>query len=156
MTIRAEDKRGYVATSKDGLNYEKQTAWAWDDNDEPLTMSTTQQHWLTHSDALYLVYTREEKGLNDKVIRWRAPIFLARVDPDTHRLIRSSERVVHHLVGDGVNDPDKVPIMGNFNVTNISPDESWITVGEWVPKGDAKGDTLLARVKWSQPNRLVG
>ena len=156
MTIRAEDQRGYVATSRDGLHYEQQTAWAWDDNDEPLTMSTTQQHWLTHSDALYLAYTREKKGLNDKVIRWRAPIFLARVDPDTRRLIRSSERIVHPLVGDGVNDPDKVPIMGNFHVTNISPDESWITVGEWLPKDGAKGDTLLARVQWSRPNRLVG
>lgn len=157
ITIRAEDNRGYVSTSKDGLNYHPQTAWAWDDNDEPLTMSTTQQHWLTHSDALYLVYTRQQKGNNDGVIRWRSPLFLARVDPDPDRprLIRANERVVFPLVGDGVNDRDNVPLMGNFHVTTVSKTQSWITVGEWLPKGGAKGDTLLARVKWASENRLA-
>ena len=38
------------------------------------------------------------------------------------------------MVGDGVNDPDKVALMGNFNVTNASPRESWVTVGEWMPR----------------------
>ncbi len=31
LTIRAEDGHGYVAVSKDGLNYERKTAWTWDD-----------------------------------------------------------------------------------------------------------------------------
>ena len=154
MTIRAEDDRGYVSISEDGLNYQPQKAWTWDDG-EPLTMSTTQQHWLTHSEALYLVYTRKDE-INANVIRWRSPLWMARVDPDTLTLIKSTERVVHPLVGDGINDPDHVPLMGNFHITNISPDESWITVGEWMPRAGAKGNLLLARVKWNQPNRELG
>jgi len=73
----------------------------------------------------------------------------------TQRLIRSTERVVLPLVGDGVNDPDNVALMGNFNVTNASPDESWVTVGEWMPRKNARGDLLLARIRWSRPNRLA-
>ena len=78
LTIRAEDDHGYVAVSDDGLNYEPKQAWAWDDG-EPLSMSTTQQHWLTHSDGLFLVYTRKDKT-NAKVMRWRAPLWVAQVD----------------------------------------------------------------------------
>jgi len=152
MTIRAEDKRAYLAVSDDGLNYSDKTPWAWDDG-EPLTMSTTQQHWLTHSDGLFLVYTRQDPA-NEKVIRWRAPLFVAQVDPEKRCLIRSTEQVVLPLVGDGVNDPDNVALMGNFHVTNASPTESWVTVGEWLPKKGARGDLLLGRIRWSKPNRL--
>jgi len=153
MTIRAEDGHGYVSTSEDGINYEKQKAWQWDDGDE-IGMSTTQQHWLTHSDGLYLVYTRED-AKNENVIRWRSPIWVSKVDPDTLTLIRETEQVVFPLDGDGVNDPDKVPLMGNFHVTNISPQLSIITVGEWLPRGGAKGNLLMARINWSKPNRLL-
>ena len=59
MTIRAEDGRGYVAQSDDGVRYRRMTAWAWDDG-TPIGMSTTQQHWLSHSDGLFLVYTRKD------------------------------------------------------------------------------------------------
>jgi hypothetical protein len=45
--------------------------------------------------------------------------------------------------------------MGNFHVTNASPNESWITAGEWLPKGAAQGDLLLARIRWKRPNLLV-
>lgn len=150
LTIRAEDDRGYVATSEDGLHYDEKQAWAWDDG-EPLTLSTTQQHWLTRSDALYLVYTRKD-ALNENVIRWRSPLWIARVDPDKLCLIRETERTVFPLVGDGVNDPDEVALMGNFHVHHATPDESWVTVGEWKPRRDAKGDTLLGRISWRQPH----
>lgn len=33
------------------------------------------------------------------------------------------------MLGDGVNDPDEVALMGNFHVVNASAHESWITVG---------------------------
>ena len=149
---RAEDGRGYLSVSDDGLNFKSKRAWAWDDV-KPLEMSTTQQHWLTHSDGLFLVYTRKDK-LNANVIRWRSPLYVAQVDPEKQCLIKATERVVLPLVGDGVNAPDKVALMGNFNVTNVSPDESWITVGEWLPRGGYLGNVLLARVRWSKPNRL--
>ena len=153
LTIRAEDDHGYQSVSRDGLNWAPKHPWVWD-NGDPITMSTTQQHWLTHSDGLFLVYTRKDKA-NTGVIRWRAPLYVAQVDVRTRRLIRSTERVVLPLMGDGVNDPDNVALMGNFNVTNAGPDESWVTVGEWLPRKDARGDLLLARIRWSRPNRMA-
>jgi hypothetical protein len=153
ITIRAENDHGYQSVSPDGLNWEPKKPWVWD-NGAPVKMSTTQQHWLTHSDGLFLVYTRKDKS-NTGIIRWRAPLYVAQVDVLTQRLIRSTERVVLPLVGDGVNDPDNVALMGNFNVTNASPDESWVTVGEWMPRKNARGDLLLARIRWSRPNRLA-
>ena len=153
LTMRAEDDRGYVSVSNDGLNWEEKRAWAWE-NGEPLDMSTTQQHWLTHSDGLFLVYTRKDES-NTNVIRWRSPLWVAQVDLEKRCLIRSTERVVLPLVGDGVVDPDHVALMGNFHVINVSAEESWVTVGEWMPRAGYLGDTLLARIRWSKPNRLA-
>lgn len=152
MTIRAEDGHGYVATSEDGLTFSDKQPWTWDDG-SPIEMSTTQQHWLTHSDGLFLVYTREDKT-NTNVMRWRSPLWVARVDPQTRQLIRATERAVLPLVGDGIKDPDGVALMGNFDVTNVSPTESWVTVGEWLPRQNARGNVLLARIRWSKPNLL--
>ena len=150
--MRAEDSRGYVSVSKDGLQWDGKRAWAWDDG-TPIDMSTTQQHWLTHSDGLFLVYTRKDKS-NTNVIRWRSPLWVAQVDTDKRCLIKATEQVVLPLIGDGVKDPNNVAIMGNFNVTNASPTESWVTVGEWMPRGNYRGDVLLSRIRWSRPNRL--
>lgn len=152
MTIRAEDGRGYVTASTDGLTWRTQRPWCWDDG-EPLTMSTTQQRWLPHSDALYLVYTRKAEE-NVHVFRWRAPLTLARVDSDRLCLIRSTERVVLPLIGDGTDNPRHVARMGNFHTVAVSAEESWVTVGECLPDDGWRGDVLLARVRWSQPNRM--
>jgi len=153
ITIRAEDDRGYVSVSEDGLHWAEKKAWNWDSG-EPLTMSTTQQHWMTHTDGLYLVYTRKAEN-NTNVLRWRSPLFACRVDPERLVLIKETERIVLPLVGDGVKDPDGVALMGNFHVVNASPDESWVTVGEWLPRRGAKGNTLLARIQWSKPNGVL-
>lgn len=153
LTMRAEDDRGYVSASNDGLHWQDKQPWTWDDG-EPLSMSTTQQHWLTHSDGLFLVYTRKHPS-NVNVIRWRAPLFVAQVDPQRLVLLRETEQVVHPLVGDGVHHPDDVPLMGNFHVTNASPKESWVTVGSWLPRHAARGAMHLARIAWSTPNRLA-
>jgi hypothetical protein len=152
LTIRAEDGRGYVTVSEDGLDWENKSPWMWDDG-TPLSMSTTQQHWLTHSEGLFLVYTRK-CPVNVNVIRWRSPLFMAQVNPEKLHLIRATERVVLPLVGDGVNDPDRVALMGNFHVTNATPEQSWVTTGEWMPRAGARGDVLLARIQWTAPNRL--
>ena len=153
ITIRAEDGHGYHSISNDGLNWEAKQKWMWEDG-SPVPMSTTQQHWLTHSDGLFLVYTRKDES-NTGVIRWRSPLWLARVNTQTGRLIKATERVVLPLMGDGVKDPKNVALMGNFSVTNASPDESWVTVGEWMPYNKAKGNVLLARIRWKKPNRLA-
>jgi hypothetical protein len=152
LTIRAEDRKGYVAVSDDGLNYEPQQPWTWDDG-TPLMTNSTQQHWLTHSDGLFLVYTRRD-ATNEKVIRWRAPLWVAQVDPKTLRLIRATERVVLPLVGDGVNAADLVAFNGNFGICNTSSTESWVTDGSWCPKTNT-GELNLARVKWRKANALV-
>lgn len=150
MTIRAEDDRGYVSRSDDGLQWSQQKAWAWDDG-RPLGMSTTQQHWVSHREALFLVYTRQAEA-NANVFRWRAPIYLAQVDPQRLCLLRDTERVVLPVIGDGVNDPDHVARMGNFHITNATADESWVTVGECLPVDGWRGDLLLARIRWRHPN----
>ncbi|MCO6454926.1 MAG: exo-alpha-sialidase [Pirellulaceae bacterium] len=153
LTIRAEDGQGYVAASDDGLDYGTKRAWAWDDG-RPVPMSTTQQHWLTHGDGLFLVYTRQDPS-NTNVIRWRSPLWVARVETERLCLLRDTEQVVLPLVGDGVNAPDDVPLMGNFHVTNASADQSWVTVGDWLPRRNARGNLLLARIHWSRPNPLA-
>ena len=153
MTLRAEDDHGHVSVSDDGLQWSKQKPWSWDDG-RPLAMSSTQQHWLTHGDGLFLVYMRRTKD-NAKVFRWRAPLFVAQVDPERRCLIRETERVALPLAGDAIRKPKWVARMGNFGVCNVTPDQSWITVGECIPPDGWRGDTLLARVVWNRPNRLV-
>ena len=153
MTIRAEDERGYVSVSDDGLQWAPKKAWAWDDG-QPLSMSTTQQHWLAHHERLFLVYTRKAKE-NVNVMRWRAPLYMAQVDPESLRLVRSSERIVLPIRGDGVNDAKNVARIGNFHVTDATPNESWVTAGECLPANDWRGDVLLSRIRWRRPNRRV-
>ena len=153
MTIRAEDGFGYVSVSDDGLLWEKKQRWCWDDG-EPLTMSTTQQRWISHSQGLFLVYTRKSAN-NINVMRWRAPLYIAEVDTDKLFLIRESEQLVFPLIGDGIYDPDHVARMGNFHTVNASRRETWVTVGETLPLEDWKGNTLLGRIYWNQNNELV-
>ena len=79
LTIR-NDRRGFVTRSNDGLQFEPIKEWTFDDG-QPLGNYNTQQHWVTHHQALYLVYTRKGAN-NDHVFRHRAPLFMAEVDPD--------------------------------------------------------------------------
>ncbi len=153
LTLRAEDGQGYHSVSEDGLHWGRMEPWCWDDG-TLVSMSSTQQHWLAHSERLYLVYTRKDTA-NSGVIRWRAPLWMAEVDPVTGRLNRASERIVLPMVGDGVNAPETVALMGNFHVTHVTEQESWVTVGEWIPALAARGDLLLSRIRWREPNRLV-
>lgn len=153
MTLRAEDGHGYVTASDDGLSWTDLQAWCWDDG-APLMMSTTQQRWITHSLGLFLVYTRKAEA-NVNVMRWRAPLYVSEVDTRTKQLIRTSERIVFPLIGDGVNNPDHVARMGNFHTANAASHESWVTVGEALPNDGWRGNTLLARIKWARGNELV-
>ncbi|MCX6906414.1 MAG: exo-alpha-sialidase, partial [Verrucomicrobia bacterium] len=90
-----------------------------------------------------------------KVIRYRAPIFMAAVDTKTLRLVRATERVVLPMIGDPAGAPEHVAAMGNFHPINVTPDETWVTVGEERSRDGWRGDTLLARIRWSRPNRSV-
>jgi hypothetical protein len=153
MTIRAEDGYGYVTTSKNGLDWDAPKAWSWTTGDA-LTMSTTQQRWLVHSDALYLVYTRKSE-VNTTVPRWRSPLYLALVDRHKLQLVRDTERVVFPLEGDGVKEGKKVPYSGNFHTMPLSLHESLITDAETFPSNGYKGSQFQARISWKRPTALL-
>jgi hypothetical protein len=151
LTLR-NDSAGYVATSADGLHFDEPRMWLWDDGTD-LGNYNTQQHWVTRGDRLYLVYTRRGAN-NDHVFRHRAPLFIARVDPATLRVIRRTEQV---LV------PERGARLGNFAVTDVNDRETWVTVAEWMqtkgpnvvippdnPHG-ADNSVYVARILWPSP-----
>lgn len=147
LTLR-NDFRGYVTVSDDGLHFGPIIPWQFDDGTE-LGSYNTQQHWLAHQDGLFLVYTRRGSN-NDHVIRHRAPLFIAQVNPSTVRVIRATERILI---------PERGATLGNFGASPITKRESWVTVNEGVWNDDirargAKGALFLARVIWETPNRL--
>lgn len=152
MTIRAENQQGFVTASTDGLEWDTLRPWCWDDG-EPLIMSTTQQRWLAHSEALFLVYTRKHAS-NANVMRWRAPLFVAQVDLKKLCLIRETEQVAVPLYGDGVRRGNEVEHLGNFHATMISPRESLITSGTVIP-ANFRGAVRFGRVIWARPNGLA-
>lgn len=149
LTLR-NDLRGYVSASDDGLHFAEPRPWTFDDGTE-LGSYNTQQHWLAHSDGLFLVYTRRGAN-NDHIVRHRAPLFIARVDPDRLVVRRGTERIVV---------PERGAELGNFGAAAVTAEESWVTVSEGMFMEDsaargAKGATFVARIRWSKPNALVG
>ncbi len=145
LTLR-NDRRGYVARSQDGLHFQEPMPWTFDDGSE-LGNYETQQRWVVHSDGLFLVYTRRG-ARNDHVSRHRAPLFMGQVDTDHLCIIRETERV---LV------PERGARLGNFGVTPISPEETWVTVAEWMqPVGCERygcdGSIWVARIRWEKVN----
>ena len=146
LTMR-NDTAGYVSTSADGHRFDPPRTWKWDDGTDLATYNT-QQHWVTHSDGLFLVYTRRGAD-NDHVFRHRAPLFIAQVDPERLCLLRKTERILVAQRGAG---------LGNFAVTQVSPQETWVTTSEWMqPLGCEKygsdNSVYAARIVWSRPNR---
>jgi hypothetical protein len=57
------------------------------------------------------------------VFRHRAPLFIAEFDPDRMCLIRDTE---HAVV------PERGARLGNFGCVQISENESWVVVSEWM------------------------
>ncbi len=142
LTIRG-DSGAYVTAGEDGLHYRPVKAWRFDDGTE-LGSYNTQQHWLTTANGLFLVYTRRGAE-NDHIMRHRAPLFMAQVDPDRLHVLRGTEKV---LV------PERGATLGNFGAAPINRHESWVTVAEGVWNDDARrrgatGAVFLARVEWS-------
>lgn len=145
LTLR-NDVRGYVTSGDDGLHFDEPIPWRFDDGEE-LGNYNTQQHWLTHSDALFLVYTRRGLG-NDHVFRHRAPLLVGQVDPERLCVIRATERVAV---------PERGARLGNFGVCDVTEDESWIVAAEWMqPVGceqyGSDNTIWAARVLWERPN----
>jgi len=142
LTIRS-NRRAHVTSSDDGLNFSPTAAWTFDDGRE-LGSYNTQQHWLVLRDGLFLTYTRRGAN-NDHIMRHRAPLFIAQVDPVKLHIVRATERT---LV------PERGATLGNFGAMSISPNESWVTVCEGIwsdgaRKRGATGALFVARVTWS-------
>lgn len=148
LTLR-NDSRAYVTTSKDCLHWAPIKEWKFDDGKE-LGSYNTQAHWLTHSKGLFLSYTRRGAN-NDHIARNRAPLFIAEVDSENLRVIRSTEKILI---------PERGVMLGNFGAAPITERESWVTDAEFIvgdkphPKG-ADGSVWVARVIWSKKNKLV-
>lgn len=153
LAIRHDDT-GYCAVGDDGLKFGQPQPWTWDDGTS-LGNYNTQTHWVTHSDALFLVYTRKGAN-NDHVFRNRAPLFIAEVDPTSQRVIRATERILI---------PEHGARYGNFGITEVSANETWVTETEWMqiwkqpsniipvdnPYG-AKNRVYASRILWGKPN----
>jgi hypothetical protein len=143
LTLR-NDLKGYVSTSQDGSSFDAPKPWVWDDGSD-LGNYNTQQHWVSHSDSLFLVYTRRGAN-NDRIFRHRAPLFMAQVDLEKRCLIRKTERI---LV------PERGADIGNFGVSNITPAETWVTTAEWMRSQPSDNNVFVARILWNRPNHLV-
>jgi hypothetical protein len=147
LTLRNAEK-GYVTRGADGLHFDKPIPWTFDDGKE-LGSYHTQQHWVTHSDGLFLVYTRRGAN-NNNVFRHRAPLFMAQVDPEKMQVIRKTER---ELV------PNRGAGLGNFGVGDISPDETWVVTTECMSRNcqryGSDDRVWVVRILWNRPNRLV-
>ena len=120
LALRNDDY-GAVTSGADGLHFDEPKLWTFDDGSD-LGNYNTQQHWVNMPNALYLVYNRRGAN-NDHVMRHRAPLFIAQVDPERLCVIRDTEQI---LV------PERGARLGNFGVVQISENESWVTVAEWM------------------------
>lgn len=153
LTLR-NDHRGYVTISEDGLTFASPRPWTFDDGQD-LGSYNTQAHWLTHSEGLFLAYTRRGAN-NDHIARHRAPLFVAQVNPQSLQVIRSTEQALL---------PERGVMLGNFGAAAITPSESWVTDAEFIsrlvdpdagkrphPRG-ADGTVWVGRVLWSRPNK---
>jgi len=148
LTLR-NDEKAYVTISDDGLCWEPIKPWKFKGGGE-LGSHNTQQHWVTHDDGLFLVYTRRGAD-NDHIPRNRAPLFIAQIDTDALCVLKATEKIIV---------PQRGSMLGNFGATTISDKETWVTVGENMhPKENlhlgADGSVFAARILWSKPNSLA-
>jgi hypothetical protein len=145
LTMR-NDNAAYVSVSDDGQKFSEPKKWTFDDGAD-LGSYNTQAHWLTHSDGLFLTYTRRGAN-NDNVVRHRAPLFLAQIDPEKLVVLRSTEREIV---------PNKGAQLGNFSVVDVNEHETWVTTSEGMSPGKpqefgANGRVYAARIQWEKPN----
>jgi hypothetical protein len=122
LTLR-NDLAGYIAVGKDGLNFSTPKKWLFDDGRD-LGNYNTQQHWVVHDDKLFLVYTRKDvDNEHMAIVRHRAPLLMAEVNPQTLCIIKETERIII---------PERGAKLGNFDVVEINENETWIVVAEWM------------------------
>ena len=132
MTIRSNEN-AYLAWSDDGLIFSEPVLWKFDDG-SIIGSCNTQQAWICHENALFLVYTRNGAN-NDHVMRNRAPLFMAKFDEDKKCLIKATEIV---LV------PDRgASLASMIGSCRISANESYICVAE-----NMQADAFYGQTNW--------
>lgn len=142
LTMRAE-QNGHVTRSEDGLHYGQTMEWKFDDG-LPLLSANAQQHWVTHGEGLYLIYSRKDAG-NGHVFRNRAPLFMARVDPEQLHVLRSTERILMPESG--------LDLAGGFAPVEVSTRETWVVSSEMAFPERRKGEAnrvLMAKIIWNR------
>jgi hypothetical protein len=143
LTMRGE-QTGYVARGTDGLQFEPIGEWKFDDG-QPLGSYNTQQHWVTRHDAIYLIYTRRGAG-NDHVFRHRAPLLIAKVDPERLCVLRATEQVLLPESG--------LDLGAGFAPVDVGEGETWVVSSETgfpAQRQDESNRILLARIVWTKP-----
>ena len=141
LTVRSDEKI-WVSTSNDGVHFMQLRPWLWDTGLE-VPSHNTQQKWIVSQAGLFLVYTRKN-GQNEHVFRHRGPLYICQVDPDRLCLLRHTEQVVV---------PERGARIGNFGITHVSDQESWVTVAEIMyPVGCEKygsnNAVFLSKIHW--------
>ncbi len=123
LTLRNGEK-AYLSFSQNGIDFAAPIPWCFDDGSE-LESYDTQQHWFVLEDRLFLAYTR--RGLNnDHIVRHRAPLLIAEVDPDRRCLLRDTEQIAV---------PEMGAQLGNFGVTPGGANDAWLCASEWMETG---------------------
>ena len=115
------DKSGYVAKSRDGVNFDQPIELCFESG-ENLGNYNTQQHWIVGGGRLWLVYTRRA-GINDHIFRHRAPLFIGEFDPEKMCVISSTERIAV---------PERGARLGNFGCQSYSNDVGYVYAAEWM------------------------
>ena len=130
------DHSAYVAVSKDGINYNKPVEWKFTDG-SVLGSYNTQQHWVSNSHGLFLVYTRKGAN-NDHVFRHRAPLFMAQVDTELLQVMPETETIII---------PERGARLGNFSTYSIDGSNTIIATAERIGTEVTKDSTELLKVK---------
>lgn len=138
LTLRAEDGNMYLTNSADGLNWSEICPWRWDDG-APLRTDSTQQHWLTLGDRIFLVFTMFD-GTNDCIMRFRALLFMAEANPEAGILYHKTlQTLFPRRQKNGVEAR-----YGNFHCASFGPHEAIVTDSAWFvyPKGNDQFDFI--------------
>jgi len=139
MTMR-DDMQNRLAKSTDGLHWQNAVPLQWDDGTLVEGSMNTQMHWINRPDALYLVYTRKDNS-NLDIFRYRAPLWMAKVDPLTLRLQKQSERIVMGITSDRAQ-------LGNFGTYDVSPSLSIVSSNEW--NSVVPNRAIVSLLRWDQ------
>ncbi|WP_236969292.1 sialidase family protein [Membranihabitans marinus] len=147
LTLRANGS-AYVTKSKDGLEFQPIKEWTFNDG-TVLGSYNTQQHWVTHSEGLFLVYTRRGAN-NDNVMRHRAPLFIGQVDPENLSVHKETEKELM---------PNRGARLGNFGVANVNQDLTVVSAAERLSPNQVTAEfdntVYVSKILWNQPNRLM-